>query len=193
MMMPLNEGDATFTSSFTKLGWDEAGNLYQAGFKPPKGEKFVVMLLGTAPKDATDYDLEAALARLGFVPGDTAVQNWDFFQTVTNYMAAHDLLQVDHEDGGGHEAALNVVAGIERLREAKEGLESQERYREQERMLAADQCESALTQVDLLRTMLEKILPLAEQHLDHELFGGSVKEMEAALELIREAKELLEC
>lgn len=108
-MMPLNDGDATFTGSFTRLGWDEAGNQYEAGFKPPKGTKFVVMLLGTAPKDATDYDLEAALARLGFVR----------------------------------------------------------------------------------RTMLEKILPFAEQHLDHELFGGGVKEMEAALELIREAKELL--
>lgn len=157
MMMPLNDGDATFTGSFTKLGWDEAGNQHQAGFKPPKGEKFVIMLLGTAPKDATDYDLEAALARLGFVPDDTATQNWDFFQTVTNYMAQNDLLQIEHQEGGGHEAALNVVAGIERL-----------------------------------RTMLEKILPLAEQHLDHELFGGSVKEMEAALELIRAAKELLE-
>ena len=44
---------------------------------------------------------------------------------------------------------------------------------------------------EAMRTMLEKILPFAEQHLDHELFGGSVKEMEAALELIQEAKELL--
>ncbi|MFX1710698.1 hypothetical protein [Stutzerimonas stutzeri] len=50
-----------------------------------------------------------------------------------------------------------------------------------------------ILELEAMRTMLEKILPLAEQHLDHELFGGSVKEMEAALELIQEAKELLEC
>ena len=48
-----------------------------------------------------------------------------------------------------------------------------------------------ILELEVMRTMLEKILPFAEQHLDHELFGGNVREMEAALELIREAKELL--
>ena len=48
-----------------------------------------------------------------------------------------------------------------------------------------------ILELEAMRTMLEKILPFAEQHLDHELFGGNVREMEAALELIREAKELL--
>ncbi|AWZ87754.1 hypothetical protein CSC41_4888 [Pseudomonas aeruginosa] len=36
------------------------------GFRPPRGEQFVIMLLGSAKKDATDFDLEAALNRLGF-------------------------------------------------------------------------------------------------------------------------------
>lgn len=63
----LNDGDATFVSTFQKICWGErTGQRFTFGFKPPKGEKFVVMLLGTAPKDAQDFDCEAALNRLGF-------------------------------------------------------------------------------------------------------------------------------
>jgi len=64
----LNDGDASFVSTFNKTCWgEESAQQFTFSFKPPKGEKFVVMLLGTAPKNATDYDLEAALNRLGFV------------------------------------------------------------------------------------------------------------------------------
>ncbi len=45
-----------------------------------------------------------------------AEQNWAYVQLVDNYMAQHGLLEVVHEDGGGREAGLNVVAGIEKLR-----------------------------------------------------------------------------
>ena len=41
-------------------------NSASAGFKPTKGKKFVVLLLGEVDKTAIDYDLEAALNRLGF-------------------------------------------------------------------------------------------------------------------------------
>ncbi|EPZ0818880.1 TPA: hypothetical protein ACKPJS_006247 [Pseudomonas aeruginosa] len=65
--MHLNDGDATFVGSFTKICWgEETGQKFTFGFKPERGKKFVVMLLGEADKDATDYDLEAALNRLGF-------------------------------------------------------------------------------------------------------------------------------
>lgn len=46
----------------------------------------------------------------------TAEQNWAYVQLVDNYMAQHGLLELVHEDGGGREAGLNVVAGIEKLR-----------------------------------------------------------------------------
>ncbi|HGJ9381275.1 TPA: hypothetical protein ACJX8O_003452 [Pseudomonas aeruginosa] len=64
--MELYDGDATFVGSFNKIVWTEEGEEMTFGFKPPSGEKFVVMLLGSAQKDATDFDLEAALNRLGF-------------------------------------------------------------------------------------------------------------------------------
>ena len=63
----LNDGDATFVTKFDKICWcDETGTRFTFGFKPPRGERFVVMLLGTAPTDADDFDCEAALNRLGF-------------------------------------------------------------------------------------------------------------------------------
>lgn len=64
--MELFDGDATFCNSFNKVGFTETGGKFTFAFKAPKGETFVVMLLGTAPKDAQDYDCEAALNRLGF-------------------------------------------------------------------------------------------------------------------------------
>ncbi|MNZ70245.1 hypothetical protein D3C78_885770 [compost metagenome] len=63
----LNDGDATFVSSFTKLGWGkDTSQEFSFRFKPSRGKKFVVMLLGETDKGATDFDLEAALNRLGF-------------------------------------------------------------------------------------------------------------------------------
>jgi len=63
----LNDGDASFAGSFNKVCWGEdSGQRFTFGFKPPKGEQFVVMLLGTAPKNAEEFDCEAALNRLGF-------------------------------------------------------------------------------------------------------------------------------
>lgn len=63
----LFDGDATFLSSFTKVCYgEETGQKFTFGFRPERGKKFVVMLLGEADKNATDYDLEAALNRLGF-------------------------------------------------------------------------------------------------------------------------------
>ncbi|HCZ8844392.1 Uncharacterised protein [Enterobacter hormaechei] len=66
-MISLHDGDASFASSFTKVVYSEDGKqCFSAGFKPTKGKKFVVLLLGEVDKTAIDYDLEAALNRLGF-------------------------------------------------------------------------------------------------------------------------------
>ncbi|WP_079281418.1 hypothetical protein [Pseudomonas aeruginosa] len=46
--------------------FNRIGHKMTFGFRPPRGEQFVIMLLGSAKKDATDFDLEAALNRLGF-------------------------------------------------------------------------------------------------------------------------------
>lgn len=63
----LDDGDATFVGSFTKIGWHrDTGEKVQVGFRPSRGKKFVVMLLGEADKNADDFDLEGALNRLGF-------------------------------------------------------------------------------------------------------------------------------
>lgn len=64
--MHLNDGDATFVGSFNKVAWTEDGRKVTFGFKAPRGEQFAVLLLGSAPKDAEDFDIEAALNRLGF-------------------------------------------------------------------------------------------------------------------------------
>uniref|UniRef100_A0AAU8GVQ6 Uncharacterized protein n=1 Tax=Pseudomonas phage PACT201 TaxID=3230130 RepID=A0AAU8GVQ6_9VIRU len=41
--MYLNDGDATFVGSFTKVCWDrDNGQRYSFGFKPNRGKKFVV-------------------------------------------------------------------------------------------------------------------------------------------------------
>lgn len=45
---------------------EDGKQCFSAGFKPTKGKKFVVLLLGEVDKTAIDYDLEAALNRLGF-------------------------------------------------------------------------------------------------------------------------------
>lgn len=60
-MHELNDGDATFASTFKLIrgkGW--------ATFKPQQGKKFFVLLLGTVDKNAETADIEAALNKLGF-------------------------------------------------------------------------------------------------------------------------------
>ncbi|RPN04110.1 hypothetical protein IPC1284_11670 [Pseudomonas aeruginosa] len=64
--MNLHDGDATFVGSFNKVGWTEDGKKLTFGFKPPKGESFVVLLIGSVPKDSQDFNVEEALNRLGF-------------------------------------------------------------------------------------------------------------------------------
>jgi hypothetical protein len=64
----LYDGDVTFQTSFNKVGFlAEAGTVTQ-GFRPPKGKKFVVLLLGTVEKDARDCDPVEMLNSLGFIP-----------------------------------------------------------------------------------------------------------------------------
>lgn len=71
----LNDGDATFVGSFNKICFgEESCNQYTFGFRPPRGERFVVMLLGSVPKDCKDFDCEAALNRLGFVREEQLTQ-----------------------------------------------------------------------------------------------------------------------
>ncbi|HGP0312935.1 TPA: hypothetical protein ACLE2D_003711 [Citrobacter freundii] len=65
-MISLHNGDATFATTFTKIIFSEDGNKLSAAFKPPKGKKFVVLLVGVADKNAQDFELERALNRLGF-------------------------------------------------------------------------------------------------------------------------------
>ncbi|MEG0966750.1 MAG: hypothetical protein RSG92_15380 [Pseudomonas sp.] len=65
--MELSIGDFTFQDKFDKVVF--AGGQRMTGtFKPPKGRKFVVLLLGDARPLDTDFDAIAALDRLGFVP-----------------------------------------------------------------------------------------------------------------------------
>lgn len=64
--MELHNGDVTFQKKFTKVAFTDS-SVIEGDFLPPKGQKFVTLLLGTASKDANDYDVEAALNRLGFV------------------------------------------------------------------------------------------------------------------------------
>lgn len=64
--MELLLGDASFTKSFTKVGFGESGNKYSFGFKAPRGKQFVVLLVGEADLKATDCDVEKMLNDLGF-------------------------------------------------------------------------------------------------------------------------------
>ena len=67
MNIELFDGDAMFTKSFTKTGIGEStGSVFTFGFKPSKGKKFVVMLLGEADSKAEECDCEAMLNKLGF-------------------------------------------------------------------------------------------------------------------------------
>jgi len=65
--MELCIGDFTFQGKFDKVVF--AGSQRITGtFKPPKGRKFVVLLLGDVDGLETDFDAIAALDALGFVP-----------------------------------------------------------------------------------------------------------------------------
>lgn len=64
-MMELFNGDCTFQSRFNKVAFTVSGKV-TGGFKPPKGQQFVVLLLGTTDIKADDFDAEIALNRLGF-------------------------------------------------------------------------------------------------------------------------------
>lgn len=61
MMVELHDGDASFANTFTLQGKGIA-----ARFKPPKGKKFVVLLLGVTDKEAVEFNAEKALNKLGF-------------------------------------------------------------------------------------------------------------------------------
>lgn len=69
--MNLDIGDATFCKSFTKVGFSEDGSIKAAtNFRPPKGQQFVTLLIGTISAKATDCDIESMLNSLGFYRRD---------------------------------------------------------------------------------------------------------------------------
>lgn len=100
----LNDGDASFVGSFEKVCWGEqTGQRFRFGFKPPRGEKFVVMLLGSAKKEAEDFDCEGALNRLGFFrsTGPTPSQSYGLLQAAVSAKSAIESL-MSHIDSYGH-------------------------------------------------------------------------------------------
>ena len=62
----LHPGDATFAKSFTKISRGDNGEQLSAGFKPPKGREFVVLLLGDVENGQSWVDVEKMLNDLGF-------------------------------------------------------------------------------------------------------------------------------
>lgn len=73
--MDLFYGDATPASTFTKVGFLEDGGRVTAKYKPTKGKKFVVLLLGECDTNATECDIDGMLDALGYVPKGEAVEN----------------------------------------------------------------------------------------------------------------------
>lgn len=68
MLAQLINGDCTFSPSFQlKMLGSKPGDHVTCSFKPPKGEQFVSMLLGTVPKDAVadQVDVKKLLSALG--------------------------------------------------------------------------------------------------------------------------------
>lgn len=61
-MIELNDGDASFSSTF-----ELKTPVIAAKFKPRRGKKFVVLLLGEVDKNEETADIEAMLNKLGFV------------------------------------------------------------------------------------------------------------------------------
>lgn len=71
-MGDLTIGDAIFTGYMKDeraFGW--------RSFKAPKGKRFVLLLLGTVEKDATNFDADAALNALGWHFQDPSLQPKD--------------------------------------------------------------------------------------------------------------------
>lgn len=54
-------------TTFAVTGFTVKNGPTEAKFKMPKGEEAVLVLLGNIPQ-GTDYDLQAMLKRLGWVP-----------------------------------------------------------------------------------------------------------------------------
>lgn len=59
----LSLGDCTYSTTFNKLSRGENGNYLQVSFKPPKGQEFISMVIGTVPAKTVDYDLAKMLKR----------------------------------------------------------------------------------------------------------------------------------
>lgn len=67
-------GDVTLAGSFALTTFTPDGrHTLTATVKAPKGKKFMIMLLAEVDKDDNplDFDIEGALAELGFIPGAT--------------------------------------------------------------------------------------------------------------------------
>lgn len=67
MSIELDEGDVSLQKTFTLEGKTPEG-VVTAMFKPPKGERFVVMLLGSIPngQELTREGVERMLDDIGF-------------------------------------------------------------------------------------------------------------------------------
>lgn len=72
MSIELDEGDVSFQKTFTLEGKTAKG-VATATFSPPKGERFVVMLLGSVPngQELTSEDVERMLGDIGFTRKDS--------------------------------------------------------------------------------------------------------------------------
>jgi len=62
----LNIGDASFAKTFSKVSRSDDGAQLTASFKAPKGQEFVVLLLGTTEAGQSWVDVEKMLNELGF-------------------------------------------------------------------------------------------------------------------------------
>lgn len=63
--MDLQIGDCTFQPKFDKVTFSGQQKI-TGTFKPPRGQQFAVLLLGTADRRADDFDVDAALNELGY-------------------------------------------------------------------------------------------------------------------------------
>ena len=63
----MKDGDVLPVSSVTVTQYDNDGRFVRSeSWKPPKGEQFMLLLLGSRPKVGVDFDPVAALHRLGW-------------------------------------------------------------------------------------------------------------------------------
>lgn len=59
----LEIGDCTYSKTFNKVSRGDGGAYLDVGFKAPKGEEFVSMLIGVVPAKTVEYDLQKMLKR----------------------------------------------------------------------------------------------------------------------------------